>query len=110
MGAIAAPTSTRPRRSAIRVRIEITMNRRTLSYTLFDTPIGRCGVAWSERGIARIQLPEASDAKAVHRLAMNDDLRLAEPPPAIARYRRQYTTPPDLGSVEDDAAVRGKTG
>ena len=65
------------------------MNRRTLSYTLFDTPIGRCGVAWSERGIARIQLPEASDAKTVRRLAMNDDLRLAEPPPAIARAIEQ---------------------
>ena len=65
------------------------MNRRTLSYTLFDTPIGRCGVAWGERGIARIQLPEASDAKAVRRLAMNDDLRLAEPPPAIVRAIEQ---------------------
>jgi len=65
------------------------MNRRTLSYTLFDTPIGRCGLAWSERGIARIQLPEASDAKAVRRLAMNDDLKMAEPPPAVARAVEQ---------------------
>jgi methylated-DNA-[protein]-cysteine S-methyltransferase len=65
------------------------MNRRTLSYTLFDTAIGRCGVAWSDRGIARIQLPEANDAKAVRRLAMNDDLTVAEPPPAIAKAIEQ---------------------
>jgi methylated-DNA-[protein]-cysteine S-methyltransferase len=29
--------------------------------TLFDTAIGRCGIAWSERGIAELQLPEAND-------------------------------------------------
>jgi len=65
------------------------MNRRTLSYTLFETAIGRCGVAWSERGIARIQLPEASDAKAVRRLATKDDLTMADPSPAVARAIEQ---------------------
>jgi methylated-DNA-[protein]-cysteine S-methyltransferase len=28
-------------------------------FTLFDTAIGRCGIAWAERGIAGVQLPEA---------------------------------------------------
>ena len=28
-------------------------------YCLFDTAIGLCGVAWSERGLTRVQLPEA---------------------------------------------------
>jgi methylated-DNA-[protein]-cysteine S-methyltransferase len=28
------------------------------AYTLFDTAIGRCGIAWGERGIVRVQLPE----------------------------------------------------
>ena len=60
------------------------MHRR-LSYTLFDTAIGRCAIAWSERGIARIQFPEASDAKAVARLARGDDLVEEKPPTAIAR-------------------------
>ncbi|HMI88131.1 MAG TPA: methylated-DNA--[protein]-cysteine S-methyltransferase [Polyangiaceae bacterium] len=59
-------------------------NRRSFSYTLFDTAIGRCAVAWSDRGIVRIQLPEASDAKAFRRLAMTDDLALSEPPAAVA--------------------------
>jgi methylated-DNA-[protein]-cysteine S-methyltransferase len=38
-------------------------------YTLFDTAIGRCGLAWSERGIAGVQLPEASVAATRKRLA-----------------------------------------
>ena len=61
------------------------MIRRNLSYTLFDTAIGRCAVAWNERGIVRIQLPEESDAKAVRRLTLHDDLTPAEPPPSVAK-------------------------
>jgi len=34
----------------------------TLGYTLFDTPLGRCGIAWNARGIAGLQLPEASES------------------------------------------------
>lgn len=28
------------------------------AYALVDTPIGPCGIAWSERGLIRLQLPE----------------------------------------------------
>ncbi len=28
--------------------------------TLFETPLGTCGIAWSGRGIAGLQLPETS--------------------------------------------------
>ena len=31
-------------------------------YTLFDTPIGRCGIAWTAAGVAGVQLPEAHEA------------------------------------------------
>jgi methylated-DNA-[protein]-cysteine S-methyltransferase len=31
-------------------------------FALFDTPIGTCAVAWSGRGIAGLQLPEANPA------------------------------------------------
>jgi methylated-DNA-[protein]-cysteine S-methyltransferase len=34
-------------------------------YALFDTGIGRCGIAWGPRGIAGVQLPEAG-AEATH--------------------------------------------
>ena len=61
------------------------MIRRNLFYTLFDTAIGRCAVAWTGRGIARIQLPDENDAKAIRRLAMNDDVAPAEPPPHVTR-------------------------
>lgn len=35
---------------------------------LFDTPIGPCGVTWSERGIAGVQLPERSESATLERL------------------------------------------
>jgi len=30
-----------------------------MHYRLFDTAIGACGIAWSERGLTRLALPEA---------------------------------------------------
>ncbi len=30
----------------------------TQGFALFETPIGRCGIAWGERGIVGVQLPE----------------------------------------------------
>lgn len=35
---------------------------------LFDTAIGRCGIAWGERGLLGVQLPEGDDAKTRARL------------------------------------------
>jgi methylated-DNA-[protein]-cysteine S-methyltransferase len=37
----------------------------TQGYALFETRIGRCGIAWNERGVACLQLPER-DAAATH--------------------------------------------
>jgi methylated-DNA-[protein]-cysteine S-methyltransferase len=34
-----------------------------VSFALFDTAIGRCAMAWSERGIAMVLLPESDDAE-----------------------------------------------
>jgi O-6-methylguanine DNA methyltransferase len=31
------------------------------SFSLFDTAIGRCGIAWNDRGIVGVQLPEADE-------------------------------------------------
>lgn len=33
----------------------------TQAYALFDTPIGHCGIAWSERGVTGVQLPEQDE-------------------------------------------------
>ncbi len=32
------------------------------SWTLFDTAIGRCGLIWTDRGLAGVQLPEGDEA------------------------------------------------
>ncbi|MGH6770143.1 MAG: methylated-DNA--[protein]-cysteine S-methyltransferase [Xanthobacteraceae bacterium] len=33
----------------------------TNRFALFDTAIGRCGIAWGERGVTAVRLPEAND-------------------------------------------------
>ncbi|HEX4422038.1 MAG TPA: methylated-DNA--[protein]-cysteine S-methyltransferase [Kofleriaceae bacterium] len=55
-------------------------------FTLFDTAIGRCGIAWSARGVTRIALPETREVATRQRL-VRDTPGLAEcpPPPVIAR-------------------------
>jgi methylated-DNA-[protein]-cysteine S-methyltransferase len=39
-----------------------------MNFALFETAIGRCGIVWSERGIAGVQLPERSEATTRKRL------------------------------------------
>jgi len=41
----------------------------TTGLALFDTDIGRCGIAWGDRGLLGVQLPEATDARTLSRLA-----------------------------------------
>ena len=56
-------------------------------FTLFDTPIGRCGIAWSGGGvIAGVQLPEATESETRARvLDRFPDAREAPPPPDVQR-------------------------
>ena len=35
---------------------------------LFDTPLGRCGIAWGPDGIVGIQLPDTDDAETRQRM------------------------------------------
>jgi methylated-DNA-[protein]-cysteine S-methyltransferase len=37
-------------------------------FTLFDTPIGKCGLAWGARGVVGVQLPEASEVETRERM------------------------------------------
>jgi methylated-DNA-[protein]-cysteine S-methyltransferase len=58
----------------------------THAFTLFDTPIGRCAVAWNARGIAGVQLPEARDARTRARLVERfPGAREETPPDEVAR-------------------------
>jgi len=57
-----------------------------ISFTLFDTPIGQCGLAWSERGICAVQLPEAAATKTRARLLQRmPGAQSAPPPPQVRR-------------------------
>jgi len=38
------------------------------AYALFETSIGRCGLAWGPRGIVGVQLPERSEGTTRTRL------------------------------------------
>jgi methylated-DNA-[protein]-cysteine S-methyltransferase len=35
---------------------------------LFDTAIGRCGIAWGDRGVVAVQLPDGSDQRTLGRM------------------------------------------
>jgi methylated-DNA-[protein]-cysteine S-methyltransferase len=55
-------------------------------FALFDTAIGWCGIAWNDRGIAGVQLPEGSAHETRARLRRRlPDAREAPPPAAVRR-------------------------
>jgi methylated-DNA-[protein]-cysteine S-methyltransferase len=56
------------------------------AYTIFDTGIGRCGIAWGEAGIVGVQLPEAREIETRKRLyQLYPDAREMRPPPNVER-------------------------
>jgi methylated-DNA-[protein]-cysteine S-methyltransferase len=55
-------------------------------YALFDTEIGRCGIAWSDRGVVAVQLPDQSEDGTRRRLTRRSrEAPEATPPPAVQR-------------------------
>jgi methylated-DNA-[protein]-cysteine S-methyltransferase len=51
------------------------------AYTIFDTAIGRCGIAWGQAGIVGVQLPEAREIETRKRLfQLYPDAREMRPP------------------------------
>jgi methylated-DNA-[protein]-cysteine S-methyltransferase len=67
-------------------------------YTVFDTAVGRCGIAWGELGVLGVQLPEAREIETRRRLyKLFPDARELRPPAEI------------LGAIDGIAALlRGK--
>jgi methylated-DNA-[protein]-cysteine S-methyltransferase len=59
-------------------------SRAARGYALFETALGGCGIAWGERGIVRIQLPEADQMRTARRLAAGGAVVEASPPPWVA--------------------------
>src|SRR3979411_232305 len=60
-----------------------------LEFALFDTAIGCCGIVWSARGVAGVQLPEASEAATRARVLKR------------FRFVREVTPPPDIKQAMD---------
>ena len=58
----------------------------TSGYAIFDTAIGRCGIAWSTRGVAGVQLPEEREAATRARMRRRfPGAREGAPPPDVER-------------------------
>lgn len=81
---------------------------KTLSFMLFDTTIGRCGIVWSRSGIVGLQLPEANEAATRVRLRnrfpgaceMPAPAAVLESVDAIVRLLRGH--PSDLSTITLD--------
>ena len=56
------------------------------SFCIFDTAIGRCGIAWGPRGIHAVQLPMGAEDKTRARIRQRyDDLAETLPPAEVQR-------------------------
>ena len=72
-------------------------------YTLFDTPIGRCGIAWAPAGLVGLHLPEADDGIANARMRRRfPGLESTEPPQDVAVATTRIIT--CLAGTPDDLA------
>jgi methylated-DNA-[protein]-cysteine S-methyltransferase len=79
-------------------------------FTLFDTAIGWCGVAWNDRGLVGVQLPEASAPETRERMLRRFPAAAETAPPAevefaidriVALFRGE---PSDLSAIALDMA------
>jgi methylated-DNA-[protein]-cysteine S-methyltransferase len=70
------------------------------AYTIFDTAIGRCGIAWGQSGIVGVQLPEAREIETRKRLFL------------LYPEARETRPAPDVEAVIEGivALLRGQTG
>jgi methylated-DNA-[protein]-cysteine S-methyltransferase len=78
----------------------------TPGFCLFDTAIGACAVAWSERGLTGVQLPEGDPARARARMARRFPDAVEETPPAEVREAIAGITALVGGEARDLASIR----
>ncbi|WP_405390666.1 methylated-DNA--[protein]-cysteine S-methyltransferase [Streptomyces sp. NBC_01102] len=80
-------------------------------FALFDSAVGRCGIAWSDRGVTCVQLPEPDEEGTRARLALAaPDGVEGKPPPAVrvavdALVRHFGGASADLGSIVLDLSA-----
>ena len=75
-----------------------------IQYCLFETAIGTCGLAWSARGVVRLQLPDADPAATEQRLARRATKALPPVPPAVEEAIEQVQSYAS-GRREDFASI-----
>lgn len=56
-----------------------------LGSCLFDTALGRCGIAWSDHGVVRLHLPERDERQTLTRLRERSPEPQQQEPPDFAR-------------------------
>lgn len=82
----------------------------TTGFTVFDTPIGPCGIAWGSHGITGVQLPERHATATRERLRQrHPDTPEASPPPQVQQTIQDITAllhgeSRDLSHIELDMA------
>jgi methylated-DNA-[protein]-cysteine S-methyltransferase len=87
---------------------------RVTAYALFDTAIGRCGIAWNDAGVVAVQIPETTDEATRARLLRGLDMPAeADPPPPVRRCVDGIVAmlsgePEDLADVVLDDALVGE--
>jgi len=59
---------------------------RDLGFTLFDTPIGVCGIVWSAHGVAGVQLPETDERATRARVTRRFGQAKEASPPAPVQH------------------------
>ena len=80
------------------------------AYSMFDTSVGRCGIAWGRAGIAGVRLPEAREIETRRRLLLQfPEVRETRPPEEIEQAIEGIVTllrgtPCDLSDVALDMA------
>ncbi|MEP7031740.1 MAG: methylated-DNA--[protein]-cysteine S-methyltransferase [Pseudolabrys sp.] len=56
------------------------------NFALFDSAIGRCGIAWNARGLIGVQLPHADEAATRRRMRQRYPDGVETPPPAPVQH------------------------
>jgi methylated-DNA-[protein]-cysteine S-methyltransferase len=76
-----------------------------VSFAIFETAIGACGIAWGERGIAAVQLPEADEQKTRTRLQRRFSEACEAPPTPEVQHAVDGITALLRGEASDLSAV-----
>jgi O-6-methylguanine DNA methyltransferase len=74
-------------------------------FALFDTAIGRCGIAWGDRGIAGVQLPEAGEQETRARMLHRFPAAGEAAPPAEVRLAIERMASLLRGEASDLPAI-----